>query len=195
LLLQFDEQKEPFKVQLTTAPKRMHHPLRAAKDQTLPPFLETWVSCNSHATGLSLIRPSRRRDLLVQAKNGVKTLPPSRETFLCLFANFGSSPKTLTKGQVLEEAESVSLWQEGKIEMGLRQQMNTGDEWEGPIRDSVPHLTDVEKDQLMQTLTPFSDMWEGKLGCISAFKTSQYYVRSTHCFPTVSSWTAAEDSH
>ena len=76
VLLQFDEQKEPFKVQLTTAPKRMHHPLRAATDQTLPPFSETWVSCNSNATGMSLLRPSRRRDHLVQAKNGVKTLPP-----------------------------------------------------------------------------------------------------------------------
>ena len=170
VLLQFDEQKEPFKVQLTTAPKRMHHPLRAATDQTLPPFSETWVSCNSNATGMSLLRPSRRRDHLVQAKNGVKTLPPSRETFLCLVANFGSSPKTLAKGQVLGEAESVSLWPEGKIEKAIRQEMNTSDGWEGPLRDSVPHLTEIEKNQLMQTLTPFADMWEGKLGCISAVK-------------------------
>lgn len=82
VLLQFDEQKEPFKTQLTTAPKRIHHPLRASSEQTLPPFSETWVSCNTHATGMSLIRPSRLCDHLLQANNGVKTLPPNRGTFL-----------------------------------------------------------------------------------------------------------------
>jgi hypothetical protein len=77
---------------------------------------------------MPLIRPSRR-DHLVQAKNVVKTLPPNLETFLCIAANFGSSPKTLTKGQVVGEAESVSLWPEGKIKKELRKEMATGDEW------------------------------------------------------------------
>jgi hypothetical protein len=98
---------------------------------------------------MSLIRPSRRRDHLVQAKNGVKTLPPNLETFLCLVANFSYSPKNLTKGQIVGEAESVILWPERKIENELRKEMETGDKWEGPIRDSVPHITDAKKDQLI----------------------------------------------
>jgi hypothetical protein len=170
VLLQFTDHKEPFRVSLTSAPKRLQHPLRVSSEQTLPPFSETWVNCHSTATGLSLIRPSRRRDRLLQAKNGIKTLPPGRETFLCLVANFSETSKTLVQGQVVGEAEAVSLWPEGKLEKELRKEMAGCDDWEGPIRDSVPHLTDFEKDQLITTLKPFADMWEGKLGCISTVK-------------------------
>jgi hypothetical protein len=52
----------------------------------------------------------------------------------------------------------------GKIEKELRKELAAGDEWKVPIRDSVPHLTDKEKDLLIQTLNPFAGMWEGKLG-------------------------------
>jgi hypothetical protein len=48
--------------------------------------------------------------------------------------------------------------------------MAGSNDWKGPIRDSVPNLTDFEKYQLITKLKPFADMWEGKLGCISTFK-------------------------
>jgi hypothetical protein len=127
VLLRFAENKEPFRVALTTAPKRLQHPLRVSSEQTLPPLSETWVDCHSTATGLSLIRPSRRRDRLVQAKNGVKNLPDARETFLCLVANFDKMPKTLAQGQVVGEVEAVSLWPEGKIEKEIRKTMTGSD--------------------------------------------------------------------
>jgi hypothetical protein len=101
VLIMIDESKEPFRCPLTSSPARPIHPVRATYDQTLPAFSETWVSCKSTASDLSLIRPSLRRDRLIQAKNGVKYLPPQHETFLCLVANFGDQPKTLTKDQVL----------------------------------------------------------------------------------------------
>jgi hypothetical protein len=90
------EKKVPFRCTLSTSPSRIHHPVRASSAQTLPLFSETWVTCRSRATGLSIIRPSRRRDRLLQAKNGVKSLPPLRETFLCLVANCSDKPKTIT---------------------------------------------------------------------------------------------------
>jgi hypothetical protein len=112
VFIQIDETKVPFRCKLSTSPSRIHNPVRASSAQTLPPFSETWVTCRSRATGLSLIRPNRRRDRLLQAKNGVKSLPPFCETFLCLVANFSDKPKTITQGQVLGEAESVNLWPE-----------------------------------------------------------------------------------
>ena len=93
VLIHIDDSKEPFRSRLTSSPARPHHTVRVSSPQTLPPFSETWVSCNSQASGLSLIRPSRRRDRLIQVKNGVKSLPPHRETFLCLVANFSDTPK------------------------------------------------------------------------------------------------------
>ena len=48
--------------------------------------------------------------------------------------------------------------------------MCPGKEWETAIRESVPHLTDAQKDQLIATLKPHADMWEGKLGRISTVK-------------------------
>jgi hypothetical protein len=89
---------------------------------------------------------------------------------LCLVANFYKVPKTLVQGKVVGEAEAVSLWPEGKIEKELRKEATGGDEWEGPIHASVPHLTDIETDQFIETPNPFDDMWEGKLGRISAIK-------------------------
>ena len=168
VLIMIDESKEPFRCTLKSSPARQAAPVRSSHDQTLPAFSETWVSCRSSAEGLSLIRPSRRRDRLIQAKNGVKSLPPRRESFLCLVANFSDRPKTLTKGQVLGEAESVSLWPEGRIEQELRKASVTEDDWETDIRTSVSHLNVDQTDQLIETLTPFSEMWDGKLGRISA---------------------------
>jgi hypothetical protein len=52
VLIQFDEAKEPFRSQLTSAPVRLSHPIRVSHYQTLPPFSETWVKCNSRAKGL-----------------------------------------------------------------------------------------------------------------------------------------------
>ena len=170
VLIHIDDSKEPFRSPLTSSPARTHHPVRVSSPQTLPPFSETWVSCNSQASGLSLIRPSRRRDRLIQVKNGVKSLPPHRETFLCLVANFSDTPKEIVQGQVIGEAESVSLWPEGKIEQELRKEAKDGDEWEVAIRQSVPHLTTEQADRLIETLIPHADMWDGKLGRISAVK-------------------------
>jgi hypothetical protein len=90
----------------------------------------------------------------VQAKNDVKALLLSREMFLFLVDNFASSPKTLEKGQVVGESESVSLWPEGNIEKDLRREMKTGDELESLICGFVPHLTEDDTDRLIQTLTP-----------------------------------------
>jgi hypothetical protein len=38
VLLQFTDHKDPFRVSLTSAPKRLQHPLRVSSEQTLPPF-------------------------------------------------------------------------------------------------------------------------------------------------------------
>ena len=170
VLIQIDEAKEPFRSRLSSAPNSLSHPIRVSREQTLPPFSETWVNCNSSAKGLSLIRPSRRRDRMIQVKNGVKSLPHERDTFSCLVANFSDHPRTLSSRQVIGEAESVSAWPEGKLEKQIRQEMSNGEEWETAIRESVPHLTDAQKDQLIATLKPHADMWEGKLGRISTIK-------------------------
>jgi hypothetical protein len=169
VFIQIDETKVPFRCKLSTSPSRIHHPVRASSAQTLPPFSETWVTCRSQATGLSRIRPSRRRYRLLQAKNGVKSLPPLRETFLCLIANFSDKPKTITQGQVLGEAESFNLWPERKIEREVRTELD-GNDWEEAIRASVPHLTAEQTAHLIDTLSPHADMWDGKLGQIAAVK-------------------------
>jgi hypothetical protein len=114
VLIQIDEAKEPFRSRLSSAPTRLIHAIRVSREQTLPPFSETWVNCKSSAKGLSLIRPSRRRDRMIQVKNGVKSLPHERDTFSCLVANFSDHPKTLSSRQVIGEAESVSVWPEGE---------------------------------------------------------------------------------
>ena len=172
MLIHIDDSKEPFRSPLTSPPARPHPPVRVSSPQILPPFSETWVSCNSQASGLSLIRPSRRRDRLIQVKNGVKSLPPHRETFLCLVSNFSDTPKEIVQGQVIGDAESVSLWPEGKIEQELRKEAKDGDEWEVAIRQSVPHLSiEIEQaDRLIETLITHADMWDGKLGRIYAVK-------------------------
>ena len=170
VLIQFDDAKEPFFSKLSSAPVRSSHPIRVSHEQTLPPFSETLVKCNSRAKGLSLLRPSRRRDRMVQVKNGVKSLPQERDSFSCLVANFSDHPRTLSSRQVIGEAESVSVWPEGKLEKQIRQEMCPGEEWEADIRDSVPHLTEVQKDRLIETLKPHAGMWNGNLGRISAVK-------------------------
>jgi hypothetical protein len=170
VLIHIDEAKEPFRSLLSSAPTRLSHPIRVSREQTLPPFSETWVNCNSSGKGLSLIRPSRRRDRMIQVKNGVKPLPHKRDTFSCLVANFSDHPRTLSSRQIIREAESVSAWPEGKLEKQIRKVMCTGEEWETSIRECVPHLTDAQKDQLIATLKPHADMWEGKLGRISTVK-------------------------
>jgi Reverse transcriptase (RNA-dependent DNA polymerase) len=48
--------------------------------------------------------------------------------------------------------------------------MCPAEEWEADIRDSVPRLTEVQKYKLIETLKPHADMWNGKLGRISAVK-------------------------
>jgi hypothetical protein len=114
--IQVDGDKQPFRSTLSSSPRRRQHPVRVQTDKTLPPFSETWVTCNSPATGLSLIRPSRRRDRMIQAKNGVKSLPSPFDPSFCLVANLSSNPHTIVQGQVIGEADSVSLWPEGKLE-------------------------------------------------------------------------------
>ena len=47
VLIQIDEAKEPFRSRLSSAPNRLSHPIRVSREQTLPPFSETWVNCNS----------------------------------------------------------------------------------------------------------------------------------------------------
>jgi hypothetical protein len=188
VLIQFDEAKEPYRSQLTSSPVRLSHPIRVSHDQTLPPFSETWVKCNSRSKGFSLLRPSHRRDRMVQVKNGVKSLLNERNSFCCLVANFSDHPSTLSSLQVIGEAESVSAWPEGKLEKQLRQEMCPSEEWEADIRDSVPHLTEVQKYKLFETLKPHAYMWNGKLGRISAVKNhiltsgppvaSQLYIRA-----------------
>jgi hypothetical protein len=61
----------------------------------------------------------------------------------------------LSRRQVIGEAESVKVWPEGKLEKQVQQEMCHAEEWETDIRNSVPHLTDVQKDQLIVTLTPW----------------------------------------
>jgi hypothetical protein len=168
--IQFDGDKQPFRSTLSSSPRRRQHPVRVQADKTLPPFSETWVTCNSPATGLSLIRPSRRRDRMIQAKNGVKSLPSPFDPFVCLVANFSSNPHTIVQGQVIGEADSVSLWPEGKLEKDIRQEIVGDKEWETTIRQSVLHLTAEQKDRLIQALSPHADMWDGKLGRISTVK-------------------------
>jgi Reverse transcriptase (RNA-dependent DNA polymerase) len=170
VLIHIDEAKEPFRSRLSSAPIRLSHPIRVSREQTLPPFSETWVNCNSSGQSLSLIKPSRRRDLMIQVKNGVKSLPHKRDTFSCLVANFSDNPRTFSSRQVIGEAESVSAWPEGKLQKQIRKEMCPGEEWETSIRESVPHLTEAQKDQLIATLNPHADMWEGKLGRISTVK-------------------------
>jgi hypothetical protein len=123
VLIQFDEAKEPFRSQLTSAPVRLKHPICVSHDQTLPPFSETLFKCNSRAKGLSLLRPSRSRDRMVQVKNGLKSLPHERDSFCCLVANFSDHPRTFSSRQVIGEAESFSAWPEGKLEKQLIQEM------------------------------------------------------------------------
>jgi hypothetical protein len=151
--IQVDGEKQPFRSTLSSSPRRRQHPVRFEADKTLPPFSETWVSCNSPATGLSLTRPSRRRDQMIQAKNGVKSLPPHCEPFVCMVANFSSKPHTLVQGQVNGEADYVSLWPKGKLEKDIRKEIVGEKEWETTIRQSVPHLTAEQKDRLIQALT------------------------------------------
>jgi hypothetical protein len=97
----------------------------------------------------------------------VKSLPPLRETVLCLVANFSDKPKTITQGQVLVEAESVNLWPEGKIERESRTELD-GDDWEEAIHASAPHLTAEQTEQLIDTLSTHADMWNGKIRHIAA---------------------------
>jgi hypothetical protein len=95
VLIQIDEAKEPFRSRLSSAPTRLIHAIRVSREQTLPAFSETWVNCKSSAKGLSLIRPLRRRNRMIQVKNGVKSLPHERDTFSCLVANLSDHPRTL----------------------------------------------------------------------------------------------------
>ena len=108
-LIHLDETKEPFRCPLYTAPRRSSHPIRVSQEQVLPPFSETWVQCHTRAKRLSLLRPLRRRDRMVQVKNGVKTLLRERNSFACLVANFSEHSGTLIPTQLVGEAETVSL--------------------------------------------------------------------------------------
>jgi hypothetical protein len=101
VLIQIDKAKEPFRARLSSAPIRLGHPIRVSREQTLPPFSETWVNCNSNAKGLSLLHPSRRRDRMIQVKNGIKSLPHDRDTFSCLVASFSDHPRMFSRRQVI----------------------------------------------------------------------------------------------
>jgi hypothetical protein len=79
---QFPGQEIPFCTPLSPRYIRSDTVVRVAKPRNLDPFAETWVEVKTNRTGLAVIRPTRRRDRLQQAKNGVIEFPEAGETFL-----------------------------------------------------------------------------------------------------------------
>jgi hypothetical protein len=90
---------ETFEVSLRQSPTRNDAIVAVAKACAILPFSETWVRVRCAKSGLSLVRPSRRRDRIVAAKNAVLELPAAGETFLCLVANFSQRPVWIRKGE------------------------------------------------------------------------------------------------
>jgi Reverse transcriptase (RNA-dependent DNA polymerase) len=165
VVVSFPGSPEPLTVLLRSISTSTSCVLRVAKIRCLPAFSETWVEVRSNKSGLAVLRPSRRRDHVAQVKNGVVEIPEGNQSFRCLVANFGSKPIELSKHQVIGVADSVS----DSTTFILAENVADPDEdWEAEIRESVPHLTPEQQEQLLAVLRPNASMWDGHLGQISA---------------------------
>ena len=99
--VQLDRLSTSFETTLSPTPVKDGAVVRVAVSRAIPAFAEAWVQVRTNRSGLAVIRPVRRRDQIVQAKNGIPDLPVSGTEVLCLVANLGDRPIMLQKGQVV----------------------------------------------------------------------------------------------
>jgi transposase InsO family protein len=140
--------------------------VRVARAMTIAAFSEMYIPACTNRSGLSLIRPAyRRAHDYVHAKNGILELPTGGKSFDCLVANFSSRPLTLRKNQVIGVAEGQTIT---LCTPAYGDQREIA--WERLMRDKLTHLSNAEVETMIETLRPFSSMWDGHLGQIEAVK-------------------------
>jgi hypothetical protein len=134
--------------------------VRVAQAMTIPAFSEMYTPACTNRSGLSLIRPPyREAHDYVHSKKRNLELSTVGKSFDCLVANFSSRTLTLRKNQVIgvSEGQTIALCSPS---YGDQHEFS----WEGVIRDKLSHLSNVEAEMTIETLRPFSRMWDGHLG-------------------------------
>ena len=146
--------------------------VRAVKAAVIEPMSETWLERSTERSGQVLLLPAlcHRNEVdsekLALCKTGLIDLRGPKKSFRALVGNFSNRRSQVAAGQVLGVAEEyvprpvcISTAEE-----------DSGSSWGHVVRKSSSHLDVIQSEDLLATLRPFSSMWNGALGDITAVK-------------------------
>jgi hypothetical protein len=165
VLLHSSSQEEPMEARLEVDRASDSTVLKVHAPRVIPAFSEAWVAVRTNRTGLAALRPTKRREKFVQAKNGVTELPPAGPPFKCLVANLTEYPVEVKPDKevgVSESVHSYPICAVGPTSDGK------DPSWQEIVTSKSIHLTAQELEKLLKILESHDEMWSGRLGKIHA---------------------------